>query len=166
MPISPKKYVIVPFGDAHLSLSLSAAHRLRDELNRAITDAERNTGELRPPAIDPDGFLDKKSFREFFSQIYGDKTILDNHSGKLQANIIKLACYEELLFNIVCELCDFHVVETCRVTKGPHYYSKKYVFLYEAASLKELAQTFLDGEWADVGPVQKADFKLLVDNLP
>ena len=146
-----------------VTMTLTEAERLQNELQLAIRRARSATNELLSPMLTCDGYITHSAMYEFFGQIYEPNSAnLANHAGKLFNRITCIAWAGGSGINVICSDCRnfVHEVRSCPVVCDSH--SRTNVNLkIEAASLKKNAEAFIEAGHKGVGSAIINDLRML-----
>lgn len=150
-----------------VSMTLTEAERLLEELQRTIRQARSATNELLPPRLTCDGYITRSATHEFFGQIYEPNSAsLHNHASKLFNRVTQVAWAGGTGINVLCGDCRLLIHDTrrCPVVDKSHL-MPNLNHMIEAASLKRNAEKFIDAGHHGVGSAIINDLRILCDYL-
>lgn len=150
-----------------VTMTLTEAERLLEELQRAIKRARSATNELLSPRLTCDGYITHSAMYEFFGQVYEPNGAdLRIHAGKLFSRITRAAYSGGSGINVVCRDCHrlIHEIRQCPVTCNSHMIANVNLMI-EATSLQKNFQAFIDAGYKGVGAAMINDLRMLCDYL-
>jgi hypothetical protein len=146
-------------------MAVPEAQQLLSDLQTQISRVSESSGEVRPPEVSVDGYLDKEAFHAFFVQFYPGGAVVNRHVGRLFTQLVRVATYYDgVPFVAICKVCGLHGKDTCTMTRSTHMGSVSSMKL-EVASLKEHQSKFLDEHIRNAGKLIKQDFRTLLSYL-
>ncbi|MES2876231.1 MAG: hypothetical protein V4678_02050 [Patescibacteria group bacterium] len=163
-------FVEVTVRGVRQSLSLSEARELLSVLPGAIKSAEQ-AAEVSSPDLTY-GHLTRASLLQFFAQLHDSDIGARTVASKLLASLVRVSSgsltRDQIGFDIVHAACGKHVSRPNCDDKHPsshHPYRKDEEYFIEAQSLVRRAESFMDIDRRNVGPMMRHNFKLLIEQL-